>query len=564
MNVVLADRGKDSDENESTNGLGKTTLLRIVQFCLGSDIARDRVLTHPDLANTTFGIDLVIDGETLSVRRNTTSADVIYASGDFVQSAGLERDVEPDGFAAIDLDIFRNSLSRLLLDSKGDAFTKAFPSFRDLSYYFIRIGKDAYVDPQTAYRNQSGPSKRISVSYLLDLNWPVQRELQELTKARTSVQSALTALGDAADASGDRSIGDLEAERVVLEKMLKERQGEVENFNLRSDYHDLESKLFEVDRTLHELVNANYSDRRLLKYYEDSASEAPLFDAAAPISILMDAGAIFKTEALRSLEDVSLFHKQLYQNRTQFLADEIRRLRAQVNSRNALIADETKQKSSVMRVLSSSGALETLIEIQRKSTEIGASLEALKARIDERKRFDRRKDQLTAEIAASRSLLKRDLEDRREGIDEAIVLFAEYSAFLYGVAGKLGVDVSNSGYRFTFTIDRQGSDGVDQMVVFCFDLVVATLRARRGARFLSLVHDSTLFADVDPRQYGLALQLAAKTSASEGFQYICCLNAGALPTAQLGELTLEDYVRLRLTDDNEAGRLLGRRLAPRE
>jgi uncharacterized protein YydD (DUF2326 family) len=44
MNVVLADQGTDSDENESTNGLGKTTLLRIIQFCLGGDFSRDRVL----------------------------------------------------------------------------------------------------------------------------------------------------------------------------------------------------------------------------------------------------------------------------------------------------------------------------------------------------------------------------------------------------------------------------------------------------------------------------------------------------------------------------------------
>ena len=78
------------------------------------------------------------------------------------------------------------------------------------------------------------------------------------------------------------------------------------------------------------------------------------------------------------------------------------------------------------------------------------------------------------------------------------------------------------------------------------------------------MHDSTLFADVDPRQYGLALQLAAKTAAAEGFQYICCLNSGALPKEHLGELDLIPLTRLRLTDDGEAGRLLGIKLPPRD
>jgi uncharacterized protein YydD (DUF2326 family) len=78
------------------------------------------------------------------------------------------------------------------------------------------------------------------------------------------------------------------------------------------------------------------------------------------------------------------------------------------------------------------------------------------------------------------------------------------------------------------------------------------------------MHDSTLFADVDPRQYGLALQLASATALKEGFQYVCCLNSGALPLEQLGSLDLEPMTRLRLTDEGESGRLLGIRLPPRD
>src|SRR3546814_4553076 len=114
-------------------------------------------------------------------------------------------------------------------------------------------------------------------------------------------------------------------------------------------------------------------------------------------------------------------------------------------------------------------------------------------------------------------------------------------------------------YKFSFAIDRQGSDGVDQMVVFCFDLVVATLLSRRDARFQSLMHDSSMFADVDPRQYGLALQLAFQVSTAEGFQYICCLNVGDLPKEHLGALELDPMIVLRLSDDGDKGRLLGMR-----
>jgi uncharacterized protein YydD (DUF2326 family) len=269
MNLVLADRGEDSDENESTNGLGKTTLLRIIQFCLGGDSTRDRVLTHPDLSDVTFGIDLKLGETVYSLKRNTSRPEIILASPGFAERPDAQDDGLVDGYATIPNNEYRRVLSRrLVVSSLND--TAVSPSFRDLSYYFIRIGKDAFVDPQMAYRNQSGPAKRSAVSYLLGLNWPVQRDLHDQLKARTSIQAALSALSDAADATDDHSIGDLEAERVVLEKALKEREAEVANFNLRGDYHDLESRLTEVDRILHDVINDNHSDRRLLKYYEDN------------------------------------------------------------------------------------------------------------------------------------------------------------------------------------------------------------------------------------------------------------------------------------------------------
>ncbi|MEY9363656.1 uncharacterized protein YydD (DUF2326 family) [Bradyrhizobium yuanmingense] len=47
FNVVLADTAEDSKETESTNGLGKTTLIRIIHFCLGMEIGRDKVTQSP-------------------------------------------------------------------------------------------------------------------------------------------------------------------------------------------------------------------------------------------------------------------------------------------------------------------------------------------------------------------------------------------------------------------------------------------------------------------------------------------------------------------------------------
>src|SRR5262249_52220690 len=159
------------------------------------------------------------------------------------------------------------------------------------------------------------------------------------------------------------------------------------------------------------------------------------------------------------------------------------------------------EKQRILGLLRTSGAIETLIALQRSYTDLHARYEVSSSQIEQRKRFDRRSDEIAAAIVRDKMLLKSDLDDRRDAVDEVRALFAEYTQTLYGRPGRLAVDVARDGYSFTFTIDREGSDGIDQMVVFCFDLTVATLWAKYHRGFRVLVHDSSLFADVVPRQY---------------------------------------------------------------
>lgn len=561
MNIVLADQAKDSDEQESTNGLGKTTLIRIMHFCLGSDLSKDRVLRHPNLKGATFGIDFSFADKTVSVARNTAASEKVTVTADFLSDLGFEIHARSGDKVTISLEDWKSALTKRFSTVSNDA---ASPTFRELSLYLLRLGKPAFADPLTAFLNQSGTSKRSSVSYLLGLNWRSQKKLQDLLDSRAQVDAAIKALSNVEASAGEQSIGDLEAERVALEAAIAEKKTEVESFNVREDYRQLQLSLEQTDRSLHELINENHSDQRLLQHYQKSAAELPEADPEQPLSILTSAGAIFREEALKSLEEIAEFHRQVHRNRSAFLQGEISRLKMEIRRRRDRIDDLSGEKSRILGLLKSSGALEQLIELQRTHTELTSRFEALKARIAERKKFDLRKEELTAEIAHERALMRRDLDDRQKTIDEARLLFAEYTKFLYGKPGGLGVDVNAAGYSFTFSIDREGSDGVDQMVVFCFDLTIATLRARRGLSFRTLVHDSALFADVDPRQYGLALKLAEEKSRIEGFQYICCLNSGALPRKHLGEFDLEAFTRLRLTDEGEEGRLLGMRLPPRE
>ena len=136
--------------------------------------------------------------------------------------------------------------------------------------------------------------------------------------------------------------------------------------------------------------------------------------------------------------------------------------------------------------------------------------------------------------------------------------FNSYSKALYSVPGTLSIDVSKTGYKFNVNIERSGSHGIGNMKIFCYDLMIAKLWAKKARSQIFLVHDSIIFADVDERQKALALQLAEEESKKEGFQYICTMNSDTVPRSDFNKnFDFDKYVRKTFTDAREDGGLLG-------
>lgn len=96
------------------------------------------------------------------------------------------------------------------------------------------------------------------------------------------------------------------------------------------------------------------------------------------------------------------------------------------------------------------------------------------------------------------------------------------------------------------------------MKIFCYDLMLVSFARERGLGIDFLIHDSTIFGGVDPRQRAHAIELANQMSKKYGFQYILALNSNALPTKDFStDFKIKDYVRLTLTDTDPSGSLFG-------
>lgn len=87
MNVILADRTHQESTQDSRNGLGKSSLIEVIHFCLGSKL-RQSGLTSPELRGWTFTLDLELGGESIALSRNTEFPQVVSVRGDMTDWRG--------------------------------------------------------------------------------------------------------------------------------------------------------------------------------------------------------------------------------------------------------------------------------------------------------------------------------------------------------------------------------------------------------------------------------------------------------------------------------------------
>ena len=127
-------------------------------------------------------------------------------------------------------------------------------------------------------------------------------------------------------------------------------------------------------------------------------------------------------------------------------------------------------------------------------------------------------------------------------------------------AGKLTISDSKNGPQFQVLIQGQKSKGINNMQIFCFDMMLIKICIERGLSPGFLIHDSHIFDGVDERQIAKALEIGANLSKDLGFQYIVTMNSDDIPKELPKGFNLQNYILpVRLTDATENGGLFGKR-----
>lgn len=554
LNVILAEKSEDSTDKDSRNGLGKSSAVEILHFCLGADFKEGIHLGKDPLKNWIFSLEFEVSGESYRASRSTSDSSFVVIEGNY---AKLPLQPVYDEFRRIqsyELKAWNQLLGHLLFDLPLGKQPTYSPSFRSLISFFARRGKDAFNSPFEVVRKAHGWSTQVLNTFLLGLNWEHARDWQ-LLKLR---EEELAQLGSAiesgvlSDIMGSR--GELEALRLRLEEKVSQEEQQLSSFQVHPQYKEIEANANRLTEEIHDLSNQNVSDEQLLTAYEKTMGEEHPADPAHIKKVYDEAKSTLPDKVLKHIEEVQEFHKTIVANRKVFLQEEIKRIRHSITQRNIDISKLSNERSKLLGVLKAHRALDEYNKLQQIHLSSVATLNDIQRKIENIRKFEEGKSALKIERETLVLNARRDYEERKDSRTKAISFFNSNSQALYNSPGKLIINIKDSGFQFGVSIERSDSAGVQQMEVFCYDLMLAQLWSGKSKNPGFLFHDSTLFADVDERQVAHAIELAASVSAQVGFQYICCLNSDHVPYDQFTKgFDFKKFVRLELTDTPTGG-----------
>ena len=558
LNLIVAEPLKTSTIKDTCNGVGKSTLIEIIDFCLGSDHTREDGLVSIDLIEWAFTLDITIGESKVEVTRSVKAPLIITIKGatpDWPYQPEVDDDAGTKSFTLkrwnelLGIIFFGIEHTNNMLNFK--------PSYRSLFAYFIRRKQEAYTSPFKTIPQMNKTQEQSNIAYLLNLNWKYACELHAINKEISGIINFKKAKELGLIDEDIKSTAKLETECVKLEKQVAISTSAIDSFNVHSQYEEIENYANKLTEDIHQLSNNNISDKLKLNRYKTAIKEENPPSELSIENLYNEAGVIFSDLIKKTLQDAKKFHSDIITNRHSFLNNEINVLKNNIKLRKDKIKELDKERAQQMDVLQTHGALNEYIKLQDEHISLRTKLEDIQNKLnmfENACKIRREKKNKKEELINTATL---EYKSSKDIWSIPISLFYEFSSSLYESPGSLIIEVNNkgTGYHFDTEIESKNSSGKGKMQIFCFDLILQQLQLKQKNHIDFLIHDSLLYDSADRRQRYQALTLVKETLKETNGQYICTINSDMLDSTAIEEF--KDDICLKLNDNTQSNKLLG-------
>jgi len=540
--TLIIGKSTSTDKNNTYNGVGKSLLLQIVNFCLGSN----KIPAFEQyLSGWEFTLSFKIGDKKYTSYRSAKTQNKIYLNDkEFGQNT------------------FNSEMERMLVVIPEDS---PYLTFRTVLSRFYRTGRGSYISSLATTKEQPF-SSLVNNAFLLELDLDYVYQKRNTRKRYQEVEKFEKAFKKD-PVIREYYTGDLDVEFEIsrLTQDTKKLESDIENYNVAENYAAIQAEADNMAEKLSQMKNRLYYLNTSIKNIKHSMSLYQDMDLEKVYSLYGEITNLFKEGTLQTLENVTTFHKSLHTKRSERLAKELKKLSAahleEDKSKNELQKDFDEK----MKMLAKSRALDFFAAINAQLTELKNKLSKLQDYKNISEHSKKEMAKALKELSSQEVSAIEYLEAYKEQAHPVYLGFSDLANEFYPEV-PAGISIQNNEgnnqerFKISAKIQNDASDGINEVKIFCYDL--NNLINSRVHHFQSIFHDSRMFSDIDPRQRAVLLRLAHTLTKESNKQYIATINEDQLTSLKdvLNEEEFEKIfgtVRLELKDDSPESKLLG-------
>lgn len=536
---------KSADLKKTYNGVGKSLIVALVNYCLG---ANKNAQFDEHLEDWSFTLAFEHANVGHQITRHTGVPKVVFD----------EREMS--------VQKLRDELESLGVVKLPDVAVSSL-TLRSLLAFFLRPKNASYVRYDQPRSEWTPYASNLYQSFLLGLDYAraVRKHDQKvaLDKFSDLAKRYKTDQDLRQFYLGERNA---EVELLELERDISRLEGDLAAFRVSENYAERQRRADDLHRQHAAIANETVVTENLR---QDLVLALEVRGDVAPerVAALYSEASIALPGLVRKrLQDVQDFQRRLQQNRKSRVDRDIRTLDDRLAELSRTSTEVKGQIDAELQYLNSHRALDEYAATSRELADRKAAEQRIKDYLQLLSQYTEEAQRVRVEMATETLETSHYIRSIRAHVDVLMETFREHARELYGsVAAGLTVK-NNDGenqcrYDIEAHIQNDAADGINQGKIFCYDLLLLRLKQRHQIEFL--FHDNRLYADMDKNQRYSLFRLAERVSRETDTQYIATVNEDVLDSVK--EIAGDDYQRLfvdpvvlELTDvAGGAGKLLG-------
>ncbi len=570
LNVVLAEIRLPENKNRDTHNLGKTTLARVIDFCLlsGRD-ANFFLFKHPALFNDfVFFLEIeLLDGSYLTVRRSVAEATKIS----FKRHAQRDKDFSELPEDSWDHSALAFDKAKELLDGVLDLRDLNPWAYRKAVGYLLRAQEDFrevfHLKKFAAAHSDWKPFLAHLLGFndaLLVAHYAKEDELSKMQSEEEVIKRELG--GTIADSSK------IEGILLLKQNEAEKKQRLLDAFDFRqSDKEKTKLVVDDLDVKIGRLNAERYSLAQNKKKIAGSLDDDEiLFDPKSAAELFAEAGVIFAGQIKREFEQLIAFNRAITDERRGYLKEELAEVEAALKRVNSELQEASKRRTETLSFLADADVFKKYKQVTDELVTLKADITSLErqraflGRLQELRTAVRtlgeQKAHLQTEIEAD---VERQNSDKTSTFSVIRLLFSEIVEAVIDRKALLSVTPNQKGhldFKAEILDDSGNTTSADlgftyrKLLCVAFDLALA--RAHLAGRYPRFVFHDGVFESLDDRKKENLLGVIRAYS-DAGIQHVITLIDSDLPVQPKGAPPLFDdaEVVLRLHDEGESGRL---------